>query len=127
MKTVAAFKVDSYPDYYVIDRAGNLRMADLAKAELDRVVEALVKNLLLAWPLIWSVLSPIGPLWKMAVSVTLGLLVTATELPAAESFLGKGPDEFFWLINFPQLAMLLTYLIATRWLGYRLIRQRDPA
>jgi thiol-disulfide isomerase/thioredoxin len=43
-KTVAAFRVDSYPDYYVIDRAGNLRVADLANGELDRVVEALLKE-----------------------------------------------------------------------------------
>ncbi len=43
-KTVTAFKVDSYPDYYVIDRAGNLRVADLANTELDRVVEALLKE-----------------------------------------------------------------------------------
>jgi thiol-disulfide isomerase/thioredoxin len=43
-KTVAAFRVDSFPDYYVIDRAGNLRVADLANAELDRVVEALLKE-----------------------------------------------------------------------------------
>ncbi|HUE75003.1 MAG TPA: TlpA disulfide reductase family protein [Pirellulaceae bacterium] len=43
-KTVTAFKVDSYPDYYVIDRTGNLRVADLANSELDRVVEALLKE-----------------------------------------------------------------------------------
>jgi len=38
------FRVDSYPDYYVIDRAGNLRIADMANAELDRVVEILLKE-----------------------------------------------------------------------------------
>jgi thiol-disulfide isomerase/thioredoxin len=43
-KTVSAFRVDSYPDYYVIDRSGNLRVADLQNAELDRVVEALLKE-----------------------------------------------------------------------------------
>lgn len=42
--TVTAFKVDSYPDYYIIDKAGNLRVADLANAEVDRVVEALLKE-----------------------------------------------------------------------------------
>ena len=42
--TVAAFHVDSYPDYYVIDRAGNLRIADMANAELDRVIEILLKE-----------------------------------------------------------------------------------
>jgi thiol-disulfide isomerase/thioredoxin len=43
-KTVSAFHVDSYPDYYVIDRSGNLRVADLANSELDRVVETLLKE-----------------------------------------------------------------------------------
>lgn len=43
-KTVKAFAVDSYPDYYLVDRAGNLRVADLANAEVDRVVEALLKE-----------------------------------------------------------------------------------
>lgn len=41
-KTVRAFGGNSYPDYFVIDRAGNLRFADLANAELDRAVELLL-------------------------------------------------------------------------------------
>lgn len=41
-ETVKAFHVDSYPDYYVIDKKGNLRFADLANAEVDRVVEMLL-------------------------------------------------------------------------------------
>ena len=43
-KTVKAFAVDSFPDYYVIDRAGKLRVADLANKELDRVIEILLKE-----------------------------------------------------------------------------------
>ena len=43
-KTVKAFAVDSYPDYYLIDRSGNLRVADLANGELDKAVEALLKE-----------------------------------------------------------------------------------
>ncbi|MBW3599233.1 MAG: TlpA family protein disulfide reductase [Planctomycetes bacterium] len=43
-KTVEAFRVDSFPDYYVIDRKGDLRVADLANKELDRVVEALLNE-----------------------------------------------------------------------------------
>lgn len=43
-KTVSAFHVDSYPDYYVIDRSGKLRFADLANAELDRAVETLLEE-----------------------------------------------------------------------------------
>ena len=43
-KTVEAFRVDSFPDYYLIDRAGKLRFADLANAELDRAISLLVKE-----------------------------------------------------------------------------------
>ena len=43
-KTVKAFRVDSYPDYYVIDRSGKLRVADLKNSEVDRVVELLLKE-----------------------------------------------------------------------------------
>lgn len=43
-RTVGAFRVDSFPDYYVIDRAGKLRFADLANAELDRAIATLVKE-----------------------------------------------------------------------------------
>jgi thiol-disulfide isomerase/thioredoxin len=42
--TVKGFRVDSFPDYYVIDRSGKLRFADLANAEVDRAVEALLKE-----------------------------------------------------------------------------------
>ena len=41
-KTVKAYAVDSYPDYYVIDRAGKVRFADLANKELERAVAALL-------------------------------------------------------------------------------------
>ncbi|MFQ5507352.1 MAG: peroxiredoxin family protein [Planctomycetota bacterium] len=41
-KTVEAYRVDSYPDYYLIDRAGKLRVADLANADLDRALEILL-------------------------------------------------------------------------------------
>ena len=40
--TVKAYAVDSYPDYYLVDRAGKLRFADLANAELDRAIEMLL-------------------------------------------------------------------------------------
>lgn len=43
-KTVTAFHVDSYPDYYLIDRAGNLRVADLANSDLDRAIEILLQE-----------------------------------------------------------------------------------
>jgi hypothetical protein len=43
-RTVSTYQVDSYPDYYVIDRMGDLRVADLANAELERVVEALLEE-----------------------------------------------------------------------------------
>lgn len=41
-ETVKAFAVDSYPDYYLVDRSGKLRFADLANAEVDRAVETLL-------------------------------------------------------------------------------------
>ena len=41
-KTTTAFQVDSFPDYYLIDRAGRLRFADLANGELDRAVQLLL-------------------------------------------------------------------------------------
>lgn len=41
-KTTSAFRVDSYPDYYLIDRSGKLRVADLANADLERAVKVLL-------------------------------------------------------------------------------------
>ena len=39
-----AFAVDSFPDYYLIDRKGKLRVADLANSDLDRAIEILLKE-----------------------------------------------------------------------------------
>ncbi len=41
-KTIRAYQVDSYPDYYVIDRKGVLRYADLANADVDKAIEQLL-------------------------------------------------------------------------------------
>src|SRR5262245_58298690 len=43
-KTVKAFHVDSSPDYYLIDRSGKLRVADLVNSDLERVVKILLKE-----------------------------------------------------------------------------------
>ncbi len=43
-KTVQAFSVDSYPDYYLVDRKGLLRIADCANADVDRAVDTLLKE-----------------------------------------------------------------------------------
>jgi thiol-disulfide isomerase/thioredoxin len=43
-KTFKAYFGDSFPDYYVIDRKGRLRFADLANSELDRAVDMLLKE-----------------------------------------------------------------------------------
>jgi hypothetical protein len=40
--TATAFAVDSYPDYHLIDRSGNLRVADCANAGIDAAVTALL-------------------------------------------------------------------------------------
>ena len=41
-ETVKKFGVDSFPDYYLIDKKGQLRFADLANKEVDRAIEALL-------------------------------------------------------------------------------------
>lgn len=41
-KTVEAYHVGSFPDYYLIDRAGNLRIADCRNDAVDAAVEALL-------------------------------------------------------------------------------------
>ena len=41
-KTTSTFAVDSYPDYYLIDRAGNLRVADLQNAHVDAAIATLL-------------------------------------------------------------------------------------
>ena len=38
------YRVDSYPDYYLVDRNGILRFADLANKEIDRAIELLLKE-----------------------------------------------------------------------------------
>jgi peroxiredoxin len=43
-KLFKAVGADSYPDYYVIDRKGRVRFADLANAEVDRAVAVLIKE-----------------------------------------------------------------------------------
>lgn len=41
-ETISSFAVDSFPDYYAIDRSGKVRIADMANRELDRVIETLL-------------------------------------------------------------------------------------
>ena len=41
-KTLKSYGGNSFPDYFLIDRAGNLRFADLANGELDRAIAALL-------------------------------------------------------------------------------------
>ena len=40
--TFAAYKADSYPDYFIIDRKGNLRWGDVANADVEKAVEILL-------------------------------------------------------------------------------------
>lgn len=40
--TVKKYFVDGYPDYHVIDRSGNVRVADLSNGEVERVIKALL-------------------------------------------------------------------------------------
>jgi len=43
-RTANAFQVDGYPDYYLIDKWGRLRLADCANASLKEAVEALLSE-----------------------------------------------------------------------------------
>lgn len=43
-KTNAAYRVNSYPDYYFIDRAGNLRIVDCANAKIEEAIELLLSE-----------------------------------------------------------------------------------
>jgi cytochrome c biogenesis protein CcmG, thiol:disulfide interchange protein DsbE len=40
--TVKAYQVDGYPDYYLIDRAGNLRYADVNNGMVEQAIEKLL-------------------------------------------------------------------------------------
>jgi peroxiredoxin len=40
--TNKAWKVDSYPDYYLIDRAGRLRVADCKNDKIEDAIKALL-------------------------------------------------------------------------------------
>jgi cytochrome c biogenesis protein CcmG/thiol:disulfide interchange protein DsbE len=41
-KTVAAYKANSFPDYYIIDRKGVLRWADFANADVEKAIGILL-------------------------------------------------------------------------------------
>ncbi len=43
-ETEKAYFVDSYPDYFLIDRSGKLRIADLMHHELERAIAYLLKE-----------------------------------------------------------------------------------
>jgi thiol-disulfide isomerase/thioredoxin len=40
--TFAAFKANSYPDYYIIDRKGNLRWGDLKNSDVEEAIKLLI-------------------------------------------------------------------------------------
>lgn len=42
--TIAAYAVNSYPDYYIIDQTGTLVVADCANGEVEAVIEKLLKK-----------------------------------------------------------------------------------
>lgn len=80
-------------------------------------------SLLLAWPLIWAVLSPSGVMWKGACAAVLVALVLTITYPLTISVLGRGEGPWlYWLAFVPQPAYLLAHLLATRASGYRLVQ-----
>lgn len=42
--TVAAYHADSFPDYYLIDRAGRLRITDCKNGSIDEAIELLLSE-----------------------------------------------------------------------------------
>ena len=42
--TIAAYKANSYPDYYIIDRDGVLRWADIANRDVEKAIKILLKE-----------------------------------------------------------------------------------
>lgn len=42
--TIAAYSVNSFPDYYIIDQNGTLVVADCANDQVEAVIEKLLKN-----------------------------------------------------------------------------------
>ena len=38
------YLVDSFPDYYLVDRKGKLRFADLSNREIDRAIKGLLEE-----------------------------------------------------------------------------------
>lgn len=80
-------------------------------------------NLLLAWPLVWAVLSPIRMARKIAWAIGLTILVVIVAYPLTTAILGPGEGAWiYWLIFVPQPAYLLAHLFATRAGGYRLVQ-----
>jgi hypothetical protein len=41
-EAIANYVVDSYPDYYIIDRDGHLRGADIGNGNVEAAIEALL-------------------------------------------------------------------------------------
>lgn len=43
-RTAKSFLADSYPDYYVIDRAGNLRWGDIQNSHIEKAISILLSE-----------------------------------------------------------------------------------
>ncbi|MCB9834262.1 MAG: TlpA family protein disulfide reductase [Planctomycetes bacterium] len=97
-KTVAAFAVDSFPDYYVIDRSGKLRFADLANAELERAVKFLLAEKAAPVATPWSeALTEAARRRKRVLVTTLGeeeLGTFRSALARDRELAGKLGDEY---------------------------------
>ena len=42
--TIASYKANSYPDYYIIDRNGALRWADIANRDVEKAIKILLEE-----------------------------------------------------------------------------------
>jgi cytochrome c biogenesis protein CcmG/thiol:disulfide interchange protein DsbE len=42
--TGLAYRIDSFPDYYIIDRKGNLRWGDMVNTDLEKAIKILIQE-----------------------------------------------------------------------------------
>lgn len=43
-KLMNAYKAEGYPSYYIVDRKGKLRIADIDDSDLERAIKKLLKE-----------------------------------------------------------------------------------
>ena len=81
-------------------------------------------NLLLAWPLIWSILSPSKLFLRLSIALLLAVVLTVCEAFVFLKLFGmQEAPVFFGITNVIQCLTLMSHLLITRSFGYHLVRQ----